>query len=447
MFRTVTFLLILGALPARAATTVTILHFADYHSHVLPFYSEGTLRGGLARAIGFMKRHKEHGALVFNGGDMMNKGAPAWSDRYRCAEWPWLNGIVDAMAFGNHDADYGNEELERCRSEVRYPILSANTAGFERYHVFVRDGVRIGVFAVAGSDFPKLVTNAKLTFTDPVAAARDVVDVLRKREHVDAVVMLGHEHAGDDYKLAAAVPGIDLILGSHSHLKRELTRIAGSNTWFISPFQYLTCISVVDLTFKRHKLAGVSGRLVPVDAAMAADPQIAERVASMQRELESDPQYRNLFVPVAKLPQPMEVQELASLTVDVMRDAAHSDMAMASASSFRQPLPAGPIDLETLRAALPYDNEIVVVKVSGSQLEDLLRRAEADVTSDARAYSTPAPQAIAHSRLYSVAVTDYMTRVSDAYRDIFSAAAQSGLGAHVRTEVARRLGARFPPPP
>ena len=200
--------MVLAAVPLHAGTTVTILHFSDYHSHALPFYTDAGERGGIARAIGFLERHKKAGALVFNGGDMMNRGAPAWSDKYGCAEWPWFNGIVDAMAFGNHDADYGNGELLRCRSAVRYPILSANTTGFERSLYFDRNGVRIGVFAISGADFPALVTYAKLTFSDPVVAARDVVKTLRERDHVDAVVMIGHEQTEDDYKLAAAVPGM-----------------------------------------------------------------------------------------------------------------------------------------------------------------------------------------------------------------------------------------------
>ena len=100
---------------------------------------------------------------------MLNLGAPAWSDKYMCVEWPWLNGIVDAMALGNHDPDYGDAELLHCRQQVRYPILSANTSGFERSLYFDRNGVRIGVFAIAGPDFPALVTHAKLAFSDPVA--------------------------------------------------------------------------------------------------------------------------------------------------------------------------------------------------------------------------------------------------------------------------------------
>ena len=369
----------------------------------------------------------------------MNKGAPAWSDKYRCAEWPWLNGVVDAMAFGNHDADYGNETFDRCRALLRYPILSANTAGFERYLLFERKGIRIGVFAIAGADFPHLVTNAKFAFTDPVAAARDVVETLRGREHADAVVMIGHEHAEEDYKLAAAVPGIDLIFGSHTHLKRDLTMIPGTHTWFISPYQYATYVSIVEMTFEHHRLAGVTGRLVPMDATVSPDRKIEKRVAVMERHLENDPAYHDLFVPRGKLLHPMDVAALAEFTVATMRDVAHAGVALSTASSFRQPLPPGTLDLETLRAALPYDNEIVVADLTGAQLRTVLDRASTpDPASDARSFSTPVAS-IDPSRTYAVAVTDYMAKVSPAYRDVFSNVRLRSTGLHVRTEVMKRL--------
>ncbi|HEX9160466.1 MAG TPA: 5'-nucleotidase C-terminal domain-containing protein [Thermoanaerobaculia bacterium] len=447
MIKTATFLLLLIGGSLRASTTIAIVHFSDYHSHALPFYVEGGERGGLARAIGFLERAKRRGALVFNGGDMMNRGAPAWSDRYRCAEWPWFNGIVDAMAFGNHDADYGKDDWNRCRSAVAYPILSANTTGFERYRVFVRHGIRIGVFAIAGSDFPKLVTNAQFAYSDPIASARDVVDTLRNREHADAVVMIGHEHAQDDYKLASAVPGIDVILGTHTHLKRELTRIPGTQTWFISPYQYLAYVSEVELTFQKHKLASVRGRLVPIDASVKPDAKIAGRVGAMQRDLERDPVYRDLFVPIARLRRPMELDSVARFTLEAMRDAAHADAALSTTSSFRQPLPSGTIDLETLRAALPYDNEIVVGQMRGDKLQALLERANtADPASDARAFAIAPPQ-IDDARTYTVAVTDYMSGVSAAYRDLFEGVKWTSSGARVRSEVRKRLAAQWPSAP
>ena len=86
--------------------------------------------------------------------------------------------------------DYGRAAFDRCRAQLRYPILSANADGMQKTAVVRAHGVRVGV-------------------GDSVAAARDAVRDLREREHVDAVVMIGHEHLGDDFGLARAVPGID----------------------------------------------------------------------------------------------------------------------------------------------------------------------------------------------------------------------------------------------
>jgi 5'-nucleotidase/UDP-sugar diphosphatase len=424
---------------AHARTThVTLLHFSDYHSHALPFYSEGREgQGGVARAIGYLRAQKQHGALVFSGGDMMNKGSPAWSDKYRCAEWPWFNGVIDAMAFGNHDPDYGIGELEGCLQTIRYPVLSANTNGFNGTRVFVVNGIRVGVFAVAGSDFTTLVKEPVLHFGDPVAAARDAVRDLREK-HADVIVMIGHEHLDDDFALARAVPGIDLIFGTHSHLKRALTRIEGTSTWFISPFQYLTYISRVVLTFDGHTLTGVTGKLIPVDARMPADKTFARRVTAMERELEADPKYAPLFATIGTLAAPLPVEALAQRTVEIMREAAHADVALSTASSFRQDLARGRVTMESLRAAMPYDNEILLYTLRGDAVEKLLAYGKSRQGSDSFAI-VAAPKAIDPLRTYRVATTDYLARTAPGYRDFFAGLTAETPGLHVRDELRKRL--------
>jgi 5'-nucleotidase len=425
---------------AHARTThVTLLHFSDYHSHALPFYSEGREeQGGIARAIGYLRAQKQHGALVFSGGDMMNKASPAWSDKYRCAEWPWFNGVIDAMAFGNHDPDYGIGELEGCLQAIRYPVLSANTNGFHGTRLFVVNGIRVGVFAIAGSDFKTLVKEPVFHFSDPVAATRDAVRELREK-HADVIVMIGHEHLDDDFALARAVPGIDLIFGTHSHLKRELMRIEGTSTWFISPFQYLTYISRVVLTFDGHKLISVTGKLIPVDARMPVDKTIARRVAAMERELEADPTYAPLFATIATLSAPLPVDALAQRTVEIMRDAAHADVALSTASSFRQDLARGRVTMESLRAAMPYDNEILVYTLRGDVVEKLLAYGKSRQGSDSFAI-VAAPSAIDPARTYRVATTDYVARVAPGYRDFFAGLTAETPGLRVRDELRKRIG-------
>jgi 5'-nucleotidase len=406
-------------MPLFARTKIVLLHFSDYHSHALPFYSEGRAgQGGIARAIGYMKRARSgEDAVVVSGGDMINKGSPAWSDKYRCAEWPWLNGVVDAMALGNHDFDYGLDVFEECRKQLRYPILSANTNGFEPSAVIVRKGIRVGVFALAGDDFASLTKG--MTFTDRVAAARKAVDDLRKR--ADVVVLIGHEYKTEDYDLARAVPGIDVIFGTHGHLKQELTQIPGTKTWFVSPGQYLTYVSRVTLTFDHHKLASVSGNLVPIDDRIKPDPTVASRVESMERDLEHDPGYAPLFEPIGRLAKPLSLDGLGAKAVELMRDAVHADVAISTTSSFRQPLPPGPITMELLRAAMPYDNEIVVATMRGDEIERVLafQGDPSDVT----------PIHVDPAKIYRLATTEYLANVS-AYKQFFTGAVEkSGLRA------------------
>ena len=420
-------------------THVTLLHFSDYHSHAQPFYSEGREgEGGIARAIGYLRREKLRGALVFSGGDTINKGSPAWSDKYRCAEWPWLDGVVDAMALGNHEPDYGFEAMQACIGSIHFPVLSANTEGFSGSHLFVVNGIRIGVFAIAGNDFRTLVKDPALHFGEPVEAARAAVRMLRETQHADVVVMIGHEHLDDDFALARAVPGIDLIFGTHSHLKRALMRIDGTTTWFISPFQYLTYISRVVLTFKGRTLTDVTGRLVPVDAHMPEDKQVAMRVAKMQRDLERDPQYAPLFVSIGTLSAPLSVEALAAKSVAVMRDAAKADVALSTASSFRQALPRGSITVEALRAALPYDNEILVYSLRGDAVEKLLAYGRSREGSDSVAIVARSAS-IDPQRTYRVATTDFLAKTAPGYRDFFAGLTPETPGLHVREEVRQWL--------
>lgn len=428
---------LLSAFPLLARTRVVLLQFSDYHSHALPFYSEGRSdQGGIARAIGYLSREHRRGAFVFSGGDMINKGSPAWSDRYGCAEWTWLNEIVDAMAFGNHDPDYGADVFRGCREQLNYPILSANTEGFPASAIFRSGGLRIGVFAVAGSDFPTLVKTPGFSFSDRIAAAKKAVADLRDRDKVDAVVMIGHESTEDDMALAHLVQGVDVIFGSHSHRKEALHRIEGTNTWFISPSQYLTYISRVEMTFDGRKLVTVSGRLVPVDSSMPVDGVTAERVAAMQHELEIDPEYAPLFKTVTKLEKAMSVEQLAMRVVEVMRERAGADVALSTVSSFRQELPSGRVTVEDFRASLPYDNEIVVAELRGEALKRLLAVSESKKGSDDGVFLVM-PKEIVDDRLYRVATTDFLANVTAAYREFFKDFRRTGL--RVREEFRKSL--------
>jgi len=478
MPRTLFVLFLFSVAPVYGATErIVLLHFADYHSHAVPSFQEGQAdRGGIARAIGFLNREKSGGrTLVFGGGDMLSRGTPAWSEKYGCIEWPWLNGIVDAMAFGNHDADFGADPFRRCQEQIRYPILGANILGDDAQPIFRTRGkpyavltagkIRLGVIALAGSDFEKLMRPeirpaGMVSVGDRVSTARALVRTLREEEKVGAVIVIGHAHREEDIMLARSVPGIDLIFGSHSHIKEPLHKIEGTSTYMISPYQYLAYVSRVVLSFRSGGLSGIEGTLVPMDGSIRPDRRAARKVAELQRALKADPKYRELFEVIGSLPAPLLLDDqltaqtkLGEFVMGVVREAAGADVALSTTSSFRHPLPAGPVALEDLRAALPYPNRILVYSIKGGDLRRLVALAESKRETDSFAQfsgiatkngallvkSDGLYQPMQDERIYRVATTDYLARVADGYREFFTPFEGTDTGLEVREEVRKRI--------
>lgn len=470
-------LFIAAPVSAQGETTVRLIHFSDYHSHAVPFYAEGEANtAGIARLLAYLKTSAaDPDTLILSGGDMLNKGSPAWSDKFGCVEWPWLNGLVDAMAYGNHEGDYGTEAFAACQAEVTFPILGSNIVDGQGQPVFQDDGktyevfevgdVKIGVFALAGSDFERLVTPENLpapdaVFTDRIETARSVVDALRNEEQVNAVVLIGHALYEDDVALAQAVPGIDIIFGTHSHRKEDLTTIPSTGTVIISPFQYATYVSQLELTFSGGDLTDITGGLVQMSNDLPEDPEIAGQVGELQAELRADPDYADLYVELGAASVELSTEGqftgealLGDLVTDVMRTSAGAHMALSTSSSFREPIPPGPILEETMLTALPYKNTIYVYDMTGAQIQELLNysvsRRESDSFSQVSGVRFDIegkqatnvqiltdPAAVDYAPLdpaqtYQVATTNFQGLIAGGYKDIFAPASYVDTGLDV----------------
>ncbi|PYQ53319.1 MAG: bifunctional metallophosphatase/5'-nucleotidase [Acidobacteria bacterium] len=461
-------LFLAASVPAAAArTTVHIVAFSDYHSHALPFVSEGRAdQGGIARAVAYLKEARRRpSTVVVSGGDMVNRGSPLWSDVYGCVEWRWLAGLVDVTALGNHDVDYGWDALSACRAAARAPILAANlvdssgrailTTDGRPYVVKTVGGVRIGFFALGGPDLARLVRPENLPagahWLEPIAVAREIVSSLRDKEKVDAVVFIGHQAREDDEAMARAVPGIDLILGTHSHFKGALTTIPGTRVAFVSPYQYLTYVSDMTLEFDGGRLRRVSGGLVPMDSRRTPDPTVAADVARLQGELVAA--HPDRFRVVGRTASGLSDEgvstgesPIGNWATEVLRRAAGAQAFVATASGFRGGLPAGEVTLEDFYAAIPYTNKVVVAELTGRQVLDLLAasvartgsdgfcqqsglryRVERGRPADVRILENPAqPEkgfaSVVPDGVYRIATPDYQARIAAGYKDLFAAA-------------------------
>ncbi|MCR5888908.1 metallophosphatase [Hymenobacter sp. J193] len=228
------------SLPAAAADAakLVILHTNDMHSRIEPFPDNAAQwagMGGMARRASLIAqiRQQEANVLLLDSGDIW-QGTPYFNFFGGELEYKLMSQMrYDASTLGNHDFDNGLEGLQKQLPNATFPFLTANydfsqtpLAGrFQPYKVFEKAGHRIGVFGL-GIELAGLVADRNYGATrylDPVATANEMVARLRGPEKCDMVICLSHlgykyESAKiDDFKLAAGAPGIDLILGGHTH--------------------------------------------------------------------------------------------------------------------------------------------------------------------------------------------------------------------------------------
>jgi 5'-nucleotidase len=218
---------------------ITILHTNDVHSHVEPFPSNDPKyanMGGAARRMSLIQqvRKEQPNVLLLDAGDIF-QGTPYFNFYGGELEFKLMSMMgYDAATIGNHDFDNGINGLAAQMPNASFNMLNANydftntlMEGLTQpYKVFVKDGVRIGVFGI-GIQLSGLVNKTmykETKYLDPIEITTDIVKELRNKARCDIVICLSH--LGYDYDnknkisdrlLAQKTEGIDLIIGGHTH--------------------------------------------------------------------------------------------------------------------------------------------------------------------------------------------------------------------------------------
>ena len=241
MKRILTILTIAVAVTLTAAAKgrqLLILHTNDTHSCVLPLnpnLADTMLagRGGFLRRAALIDqmRKEDKDLLLLDSGDF-SQGSPYYTMFKGDVETELMNIMgYDAATIGNHEFDFGLENMARIFRKAKFPIVCANydftgtvVEGLVKPYVIIkRKGVRIGIFGLS----PKLdglvmaSTCAGVRYSDPIKTANAVADKLKNEEKCDVVICLSHlgwDEAGlNDMEMMAKTRNIDLVLGGHSH--------------------------------------------------------------------------------------------------------------------------------------------------------------------------------------------------------------------------------------
>lgn len=394
------FLLLILAVPARSGSIrLTILHTNDIHGWLLPrlpyFDPAETKRliGG-AEALAARVRKVPGPKLLIDAGDWY-QGTPEGALRGGRSLAMFFNAAgYDALTVGNHEFDDGEANLQGLIKAIRAPVLAANiyredgkrAPGFKPWVIKDVGGVKVGLFGLANPNMKSLAFPdhiAGLVFRSGIDDAKAAVAALRRQ---GATVIIAISHRGleapgtPDYQgdrlLARSVPGIDLIVGGHSHtVLKAGERDAAHGALIVQAGSELVRLgeTVLEIDPKTRKVVHSSARLVDlwVDEA-GPDPAMAEVLAGIAREVGSvyDVVLGTAAAPLLR--DPNRDSSLGNWLTDCAREWAGADLALQNGGGVRADIPAGPVTLRRLYAVMPYDNRMVNLVMKGRDVRSIL---------------------------------------------------------------------------
>ena len=393
---------------------IVILHTNDVHGAI----------AGYAKVAALKDAYEARGAyvLLMDAGDFI-QGDPTVSTSEGATAVELMNlAGYDVVSLGNHEFDYGYQNLKDLEADADFAIVDANVlyngrVAFEDNLVFTTpDGTKIGVF---GLDTPETATKAHpakiqgVTFLageDLYDCAQEQVDALTA-EGCNYVICLGHlgiddESAGNrSIDLLENVDGIDLFIDGHSHSTQDditaaLTAASQAGGNEISVDSSMVNGTVLTSTGTKLESVGVvtiDGETGRIDASTVSaasltdeDADVAARAAAIQKEI--DDEYGTVFakteVALNGEREPgnrTEETNLGDLITDALvwgaeREGTEVDAAVTNGGGIRASIAAGDITKKDINTVLPFGNTLSIVQVTGAELLEAL---------EASTYCTP----------------------------------------------------------
>lgn len=212
---------------------LVILHTNDTHSQIEPYtYKADTNVGGVLRRDAYINevRQNHPNVLLLDAGDF-SQGTPYFNFFKGYVEITLMNQMgYDAATLGNHEFDNGTTELAKRIRKAKFPVVCCNylfhnkalQRAVKDYVIIKKGGLKIGIFGL-GVDLNSLVSPEvaqEVSYLDPVVKGNLVVAKLQEKG-CDMIICLSHLGLIDgqmsDTDIARLVPGIDIIIGGHSH--------------------------------------------------------------------------------------------------------------------------------------------------------------------------------------------------------------------------------------
>ncbi|OJU52415.1 MAG: multifunctional 2',3'-cyclic-nucleotide 2'-phosphodiesterase/5'-nucleotidase/3'-nucleotidase [Mesorhizobium sp. 61-13] len=393
--------------------TLNILHINDWHSRIesnnkyestcsAEEETKGECIGGAARLVTAIAQERKklegQNVLLLNGGDNF-EGSLFYTTYKGKAEAEFLNQMkFDAMTVGNHEFDDGEDALAPFLDVIQFPVLSANVKASAAAKVGDRikpsvvleiGGQKIGIVGAVTTETPEIASpGPNITIEDDVKTITAEVEKL-KAEGVNKIIALTHVGYPRDKEMIARIPGVDVVVGGHTHslLSNTDAKAEGPYPTMIDnpegykvpvtqAASYSKYLGEFKVVFDDNGVVKeASGDPIFLDKSITPDQAVLDRIKELGAPIE-ELKAKLVGESTAPIDGSREACrarecEMGNLVSDAVLDRVKDQgvtIVFTNGGGLRASIDQGPVTMGEVLTVLPFQNTIATFQISGKDI-------------------------------------------------------------------------------
>lgn len=408
-------LLVFALVPAASAQEeesfpLTIMHTNDTHAAHAP---NGDGNGGVAIQAAVVKqiRAEAENSLLLDAGDRFT--GTLYHTVYEGQDQvPIMNALgYDAMTLGNHEFDKGDEVLANFLKGLAFPAVNANidfsaspwlADAVQPYAVLDVNGEKVGIIGLTTADTPNISSPGdELVWRDDYAAVVAEQVAALNAEGVNKIILVTHTGINVDLNLLAELPGVDIVVGGHSHTlfsssytgafdeyPVQAETSAGEPILYVQAAYSNVYLGRLDVEFDANGvLTTWEGDTILLSRYITPDPELAEIVDELSgpvTALQEQATGAATDVLLVGDRAVCRVQEcnLGNLIADAMLAETGAQIAIMNGGGIRASIEPGDISYGEVLTVQPFGNTISTFEISGADIVAALENGVSGITVD-----------------------------------------------------------------
>ncbi|MBZ9747923.1 5'-nucleotidase C-terminal domain-containing protein [Mesorhizobium sp. CO1-1-7] len=393
--------------------TLNILHINDWHSRIegnnkyestcsAEEETKGECIGGAGRLITAIAQERKklegQNVLLLSAGDNF-QGSLFYTTYKGKVEGEFLNDMkFDAMALGNHEFDDGEAALAPFLDMIKFPVLGANVKANAQSKLGDRvkpsvvvevGGQKIGIIGAVTNDTPELASpGPNIKIEDDVKSITAEVEKL-KGEGVDKIIAVTHIGYNRERDVIAKIPGIDIVVGGHSHTLLSNTdpkaagpyptmvdNPGGYRVPVVQAASYSKYLGEFKVVFDDNGVVkSASGDPIYLDKSITPDPAVLARIKELGAPIEAlkNKEVAETTDVIDGSRESCRAKECAmgNLVSDAILDRVKGqgvEIVISNGGGLRASIDKGTVTMGEVLTVLPFQNTLATFQISGKDL-------------------------------------------------------------------------------